>query len=400
MSFTTSSLSKVYGTTDPSLSSVFANTGNIVINFGAISYTVSNADFGTSLSGTRADGENVGAYAYSLFSNLNLILNTPSLTLNVTPAPLVISGTKTFDNTTTFDSSNLIVTGTIDGESILVDSGTANTSSANFGSYTPLTSGLSFSITGGAALLSNYTIPTTATATIAKASLTITALDDAKSYFTTSTTINSVAYPTTGSTGLASQVSSGYTLSSADYSGSLSGFVQKVDLQSSGAVKGANVGTYNITPSNAVGSGISNFTITYMTGTMNVTPISLVITAANDTKVYGTSTTNTKSQTYTTVGSTSNAIATSSSTAYSVAGLVNGDSVTQVSLNSDGGVVNAPVGYYAITPSAATGSGLSNYTISYLPASTGMLVTPTALTITAKSCSYSYNAEISSERLS
>ena len=383
MSFTASSLNKVYGTSDPDLSSVFPSSGNVVINFGAINYTVSNAYFGSSLTGTRAVGENVGAYAYNSFSNLNLKLNTPSLTLNVTPAPLTISGTKIFDNTSTFDSSNLIVTGTIAGENILVSTGTASTLSANVGSYTPITSGLSFSITGGAASLTNYSIPTTASATITKASLTVTALDDTKPYFSTNTTTNSIAYPSTGSTGLASQVSSGYTLSSTDYSGSLSGFVQKVDLQSSGAVKTANVGAYDIAVSNAVGSGVGNFTITYLNGTMNVTPIALVIQAANDAKVYGTTTTSTRSQTYSSSGSTSNATATSASGAYTVTGLVNGNTVSQVTLNSDGGVFNAGVGYYDITPSAALGNGLSNYTITYLPASTGMLINPAALRITA-----------------
>jgi filamentous hemagglutinin family protein len=384
MSFTTDSLSKVYGTTDPDFSSLFPATGDIVINFGAINYTVSNAIFRSSLTGTRAAGENVGGYAYSFFSNLNLILNTPPLILNVTPAPLTISGTKIFDNTTTFDSTNLIVIGSITGENIVVASGSASTSSVNVGNYSPSTSGLGFSITGGAELLSNYSIPITASSSITKASITVAVLDDTKPYFTTSTTTNGIAYPSTGTTGLATQVSSGYTLSSSNYTGVLTGFLQKLDLQSPGAIKASDVGTYGITASNAVGNGLSNFDITYAAGSMNVTPISLVITAANDTKVYGTTITITKSQTYITSGSTSNATATSSSSAYTVTGLVNGHSVSQVNLNSDGGVVKAAVGYYAMTPSAAIGSGLSNYTISYVPATTGMLVIPAALTITAK----------------
>ena len=75
----------------------------------------------------------------------------------------------------------------------------------------------------------------------------------------------------------------------------------------------------------------------------------LTITANNDSKTYGT-------------------LKTFSSTAFTETGLVtaNGDTITGVTETSTGAAASATVGIYNIVPSAATGTGLSNYTISYI----------------------------------
>ncbi len=54
-------------------------------------------------------------------------------------------------------------------------------------------------------------------------------------------------------------------------------------------------------------------------------------------------------------------------TEFTTDGLVNGDSVSGVTLTSDGAAATAPVSGspYAIVASDAAGSGLDNYTISY-----------------------------------
>lgn len=386
MTFTPgSSMTKVYGSVDPSFQSyINANltsvdgSGNIVIPFGAISYTISKSDFGAALTGTRVSGEDVGTYGYSALSNLNLILNAPSLSLQITPAPLTISGTKVFDGTTLFNASTLTVAGDVNGELIQVSSGSINSSSANVSStpYTPSSSGLSFAVTGGNALISNYAITSLASVTIIPATLTVTATDDAKSYYSTSTITNHINY----TNGSASQVSNGYTLSSPNYSGTaaLTSFVQKVDLASTGAQLTAFTGTYDITPSNAVGNGISNFVINYVNGTLAVTPIALVITAQNDNKVYGQTQTTTNTVQY-----TSGVATVSANKGYSITGLKGSDSVGQLTLTSDGGLSTSSTGVYAITPGGAIGTGLSNYTISYVPAASGLLITPASLIIQA-----------------
>ena len=121
---------------------------------------------------------------------------------------------------------------------------------------------------------------------------------------------------------------------------------------------------YAIVPTAAAGTGLGNYTIAYANGSMTVTPASLTITAKNQTKVYG--------QTVTLAGS-----------AFTETGLVNNDSVTSVTLASAGTAATATVAGspYAIVPTAAVGTGLSNYTIAYSNGS--LTVTPASLTITA-----------------
>ncbi len=53
------------------------------------------------------------------------------------------------------------------------------------------------------------------------------------------------------------------------------------------------------------------------------------------------------------------------STDFTTSGLINGDTVAGVSLNSAGAPAGAIVGTYAIVPSAAVGSGLANYATTY-----------------------------------
>ena len=48
-----------------------------------------------------------------------------------------------------------------------------------------------------------------------------------------------------------------------------------------------NAGTWTITPSAACGSGLSNYTITYDTGTQTIAARALTVTADNENKTYG-----------------------------------------------------------------------------------------------------------------
>ena len=118
---------------------------------------------------------------------------------------------------------------------------------------------------------------------------------------------------------------------------------------STGAPASAKVGTYNIVPSAATGTGLGNYTIGYVNGRLTVNPATLTITADNDSKTYGT-------------------LKTFSGTAFTETGLVtaNGDSITGMTETSTGAPASAKVGTYNIVPSAATGTGLGNYTIGYV----------------------------------
>ncbi|MCM8784485.1 MAG: filamentous hemagglutinin N-terminal domain-containing protein, partial [Candidatus Omnitrophica bacterium] len=64
--------------------------------------------------------------------------------------------------------------------------------------------------------------------------------------------------------------------------------VNSVSLSSPGAINTASVGNYDISVSNAVGSGLDKYLIEYNNGTLTVTPKALIITANSDSKTYGT----------------------------------------------------------------------------------------------------------------
>jgi sugar lactone lactonase YvrE len=101
--------------------------------------------------------------------------------------------------------------------------------------------------------------------------------------------------------------------------------------------------------------------------TFTVNPAALTITADNATKTYG--------QTLAFAG-----------TEFVAGGLVNSDTVTSVTLTSAGTAADALVASspYAITASAAQGTGLDNYTFSYEP---GVLTVQPATPVVTVSCS-------------
>ena len=115
----------------------------------------------------------------------------------------------------------------------------------------------------------------------------------------------------------------------------------------------------------------------------NITAAPLVITVANDSKVYG-STTTQANHAY-------NNGSLSSGTGFTVRGLFGNDAVSTVTLSSQGALATAGVGGspYTIAGSLAVGTGnLSNYIVSYVP---GVLtVTPKTLTVTVDSKSMNY----------
>jgi hypothetical protein len=121
-----------------------------------------------------------------------------------------------------------------------------------------------------------------------------------------------------------------------------------VTINSTGATATTNVagGPYNIDISNATGSAMSNYNITYVGGHMNVTKADLSISGLDYTKPF------TQTQIL-------------SGTDFIVSGLRNADAVTQVSLSSVGAINSANYGVYSVLVSNAAGTGLANYNITY-----------------------------------
>ena len=127
--------------------------------------------------------------------------------------------------------------------------------------------------------------------------------------------------------------------------------VNSVTLTSAGAAPTATVAgsPYAISPSAAVGTGLGNYTITYVDGELTVDLATLTITAIDATKVYGTT-------------------AVLDGTEFIAIGLLNSDLVDSVTVVSPGTPATATVAGspYPITPSAAVGTGLDNYAITYI----------------------------------
>ncbi|SMC48537.1 MBG domain-containing protein [Pedobacter africanus] len=142
--------------------------------------------------------------------------------------------------------------------------------------------------------------------------------------------------------------------------------VTGVSLNSTGAAATATVAgsAYPIVASGATGTGLANYNISYNNGALTVNPKVLTITADNHSKTYGD-------------------VLIFAGTEFTSTGLINGNTVTGVTLTSTGAAATASVagGAYPIVASAATGTGLNNYTISYTNGA--LTVGRRALTITA-----------------
>jgi hypothetical protein len=352
LAITANNASKIYGQTETFASTAFTASG--LVNGDTVS-SVTATSPGTAttapvsgspyaITPSAAVGTGLGNYTIT-YANGTLTVNPASLTITANNA------SKTYGQTVTFAGATFTTTGLVNGDAIssVTETSTGSGAMAGIGSYPIVPSGATFS----SGLSSNYVI-TYANGSFAvnPAPLTITANSASKTYGQAKTFAGTV-FTTAG-------LLNGDTVTS-------------VTETSAGAAATALVlgSPYSIIPGSAVGTGLGNYTITYANGTLTVTPAALTITANSTVKTYG--------QTVTFPG-----------TAFTTTGLVNGDTVSRVTETSSGSAATAPVSGspYAITPSAAVGSGLVNYTIHYV---TGTLaVNPAALTITSNGATKTY----------
>jgi len=264
---------------------------------------------------------------------------TATQTTTAQLAPLTItanSRSKVYGQTVTFLGTEFTVTGLLFTDTVtsvtLTSAGAAAT--AAVGTYPIIPSAAV-----GSPGLVNYNITyVNGTLTVTAAALTITA-NSASKVYGIALTFKGTEFIATGLLGTDT--------------------VTSVTLNSAGAAATAAVGSYPIIPSAAVGTGLTNYTITYVNGTLTVTPATLTITAGNVSKAYGQIVT---------------------LTAFTATGLLNADTVTSVTLTSAGAGAAAVPGQYPIVPSAAVGTGLTNYTILYV---NGVLTVSQATTATS-----------------
>jgi len=206
----------------------------------------------------------------------NYTLTQPSgLQANITAKNLTVSGAiaqeKVYDAGTSATISGSTLVGVVSGDDCTLSGGTRGTfSQANVGTDIPVTT--SMTLRGDQA--GNYTLtqPTGLMANILQKDLIVTA-DNIRKTLGTTYTFTGTEFTTTGLAG--------------------SDAVTSVTLTSNGSGAGANIGDYIITISNAIGSGLSNYSIDYIDGTMTVedrTELTLTGLTANDKTYDGTTT--------------------------------------------------------------------------------------------------------------
>jgi len=324
-----------------------------------------NTDFAGSITGIQ-NGDNItltrnstGAVAtagvgnsYPIVATLadpdsklgNYTVTNPNGTLTVTTKALTITAsarTKTYGDAVTFAGTEFTSTGLTNGDA--VTSVTLNSTGA---AATATVVGSTYPIVATAAIgtgLSNYNISyVNGALTVTPRALVVANTNRSKVY--------------------------GAVLVNTDFAGSITGIQNgdniTVTRNSTGAVATAAVGnSYPIVatfvdPDNKLG----NYTVTNPNGTLTVTTKALTITASARTKTYGDA-------------------VTFAGTEFTSTGLINGDAVTSVTLNSTGAAATATVAgsTYPIVATAATGTGLGNYAISYVNGA--LTVTPRALVV-------------------
>ena len=266
---------------------------------------------GISISGTDADN-------YSLSST------TITTSANITARALTVTATgvnKQYDGTTA--ASVTLADNRLPGDSIVDSYTSATFADANSGSgKTVSVIGISISGTDSA----NYSPQNTTTSTtahIAPAVLTLAVTGASGTY-------NALPYPAV------CKVASG--LVGSDSVG--------LSITYSSVAAPVNVGSYTAT---CTSSGNPNYSPANAQGQIEITSATLTITANNATKNFGD-------------------IVTFVGTEFTATGLLGSDSVTGVNLTSPGTDATASVAGspYPITPSAPVGTGLGNYTITYV----------------------------------
>ncbi|MBB2164665.1 filamentous hemagglutinin N-terminal domain-containing protein [Gluconacetobacter sp. 1b LMG 1731] len=264
-------------------------------------------------------------------------------TVMIDPAALTIKAgdaTSTYGQTPDVSGAGYTVSGLLNSDSVSgLNLSTIATKSSNTGTYDITASGA----TGTG--ISNYIVVyQPGTLTIDPAALTVIANDKTSTYGQT---------PALGTTGFtANGLVNGDTISGVNLTTTATG--------------ASSVGQYGITASGAVGYGLGNYAISYQPGTLTIDPATLTVTAGSGTSVYGEAV---------------------STPGYKVSGLVNGDTVTAVSVDNTASSASA-VGDYAVNASGAAGTGLGNYNVQYVAGDWS--ITPQTLTVKAGSGSVEY----------
>ena len=246
-----------------------------------------------------------------------------------------------------FTNGETLGTSGITGSPIVT---TTATSASPVGSYTITVASGSLSSTKYDFTYINGTL------IVGKAMLTVTADDYSRLY--------GAANPTL--TAIISGYVNGETFATSGISGSAS--------VTTTATSASSVGSYTISAAQGTLSS-ARYDFTFVNGRLTVNPAPLTITANDGTKTQGT-------------------IMSFAGTEFSSTGLVNGNTITSVTLTSTGSGVSATAGTYPIVPTnavGASGTNLGNYIMGYVNGTLTVVGKP-VLTVTANNNSRLYGA--------
>ncbi len=303
-----------------------------------------------SFSTTATAGSYVGSYPITPggLTSGNYAITFVAGTLTITPAALTVTAN---DATKVYGQANPAFTASYGG---FVNGDTAASLGGSLSFTTAATAASAvgaYAVTPGGLTSANYTITfVNGTLTITPAALTISADNQSKLYGAPLPTLT-VTY-------------SGFV--NGDTAASLS----TPPAVSTTATAASHVGSYAIT---AAGATAANYTITYVAGTLTVTPTVLSVTADNQTKVYG---------------------APLPTLTVTYAGFVNGDTPASLTTVPTVTTTATPASHVAGNPYGITASGAADpdYTFIYTPGT--LTVTAAPLTVTAYNQTKVYGAAL------
>ena len=346
---TANNQSKVYGAALPTLTASYAG----LVNGDTSASLTTQPTLATTATASSHVSGNPYAITASGAADTDYTISYVSGTLTVTQAPLVITAnnqTMVYGGampTLTASYAGLVNGDTVASLNVLPVLATTATASSHV-------SGNPYTITASGAVDSDYSISyVSGTFTVTPAPLTITAVNKTKAYGAALPTLT-VTY-----TGLVN----GDTPATFSNPGNSPPTISTVPATS-------HAGSYAITASAASNA---DYTISYVAGTLTITPVALSITANNQTNVYG---------------------AALPTLTASYTGFVNGDTSASLTTPPVLATTATAASHVSGNPYAITASGAvdTDYTISYVSGT--LTVTAAPLTITAFNAAKAYGAAV------
>jgi hypothetical protein len=334
LTITASTVNKNYGATLSGGTGSTAFTSSGLANsetIGSVSISYGTGSAATAAVGTYSGSVTPSAATGGTFATGNYTITYASGNIVVVAVPLTITAinqSKTYGSAFTFGGNEFTSSGLQNSETIgsVTLSSTGSAAAAAVNTYPIVPSAAA----GGTFNAANYTITyTSGTMTVGKALLTVTAENKSVTY---GDAIPVLTYTMTG-------FFNGDTQAGAvtGQPALATGYTTATLVSASPVVITASIGT--------LASG--NYDFSFVNGSISLSKKALNITAQNRSKCFG--------DTDSFLGNE-----------FTPTGLINGDSVSSVTLTSSGTAVGANAGTYAIVPSAAVGTGLTNYSISYV----------------------------------